>query len=185
MPATSARYVCFTPKCLYRHIIRQTHTAGTEDLYGYWHSEIRMVGTITLSVCYRTKALPSFTLQVSHHGANLMDLVIFHGISLLDNGRSAIAAGEKVQLCYASHEVWGLLLTADGISALPFSVEAAQLALFLGMTACSLRFLPQYLTTTAQPREPLKKGRNLDSCLLCCCSLTKDTVHLIACACPI
>ena len=67
-------------------------TAGAEDLYGYGHSKFGMVGTITFSVRYGTKALQSFTFQVSRHGANLVGLALFSdlGFSLLDNTASTI-----------------------------------------------------------------------------------------------
>nr|XP_033937981.1 dynein heavy chain 1, axonemal-like [Pseudochaenichthys georgianus] len=57
-----------------------------EDLYGYGHSKIGMAGTITFAVRYGTKALPAFTFQVSHEGANLMGFDCFSLQKLLDAG---------------------------------------------------------------------------------------------------
>ncbi|KAF0039087.1 hypothetical protein F2P81_009571 [Scophthalmus maximus] len=70
----------------------RTSTAGAEDLYGYGHSKIGMVGTIAFSVCYGTKTLPSVTFQVSRHGRNLMGMDLFCdlGFSFLDYTGSAI-----------------------------------------------------------------------------------------------
>ncbi|KAK5895592.1 hypothetical protein CgunFtcFv8_009272 [Champsocephalus gunnari] len=70
----------------------RTITADAEDLYGDGHSKIGMAGTITLAVRYGTKALPAFTFQVSHQGANLMgfDLFCELGFTLVDNSGAAI-----------------------------------------------------------------------------------------------
>ncbi|KAF3858804.1 hypothetical protein F7725_012005 [Dissostichus mawsoni] len=70
----------------------RTLTADAEDLYGYGHSKIGMAGTITFAVRYGTKALPAFTFQVSHQGANLMgfDLFCELGFTLVDNSGAAI-----------------------------------------------------------------------------------------------
>ncbi|KAJ8346671.1 hypothetical protein SKAU_G00280720 [Synaphobranchus kaupii] len=70
----------------------RTFKADAEDLYGYGHNKIGMVGTITFSVRYGTKALPSFTFQVSRQGANLLgfDLFCALGFSVMDNTGSAI-----------------------------------------------------------------------------------------------
>lgn len=61
--------------------------AGAEDLYGYGHTKIGMVGTATFSVRYGSKTLPAFTFQVSRQGANLLgfDLFCALGFSITDN----------------------------------------------------------------------------------------------------
>ncbi|CAK6974056.1 uncharacterized protein LOC114461062 [Scomber scombrus] len=56
---------------------RQTIKASAEDLYGYGHTKIGMVGTTTFSVRYGCRALPAFTFQVSRHGANLLRIDLF------------------------------------------------------------------------------------------------------------
>ena len=80
-------------RCVYRQSTvwrlfpRQTIKAGVEDLYGYGHTKIGMVGTTTFSVCYGSRALPAFTFQVSRHGSNLLgfDLFCALGFSITDN----------------------------------------------------------------------------------------------------
>lgn len=58
-----------------------------EELYGYGHIKIGMVGTTTFSACYGPKTLPAFTFQVSRHCANLLgfDLFCALGFSVTDN----------------------------------------------------------------------------------------------------
>ena len=70
----------------------RTLTADAETLYGYGHTKIGMVGTITFTVNYGTRTLPSFTFQVARQGANLMgyDLFCDLGFSLMDNTGSTI-----------------------------------------------------------------------------------------------
>ncbi|XP_019737023.1 uncharacterized protein K02A2.6-like [Hippocampus comes] len=60
---------------------------GTEDLFGYGHTKIDMVGTATFSVRYGARTLPAFTFQVSRKGANLLgfDLFCALGFSITDN----------------------------------------------------------------------------------------------------
>lgn len=66
---------------------RQTIKAGAEELYGYGHTKISMMGTVTFSVRYGSRTLPAFTFQVSRHGANLLgfDLFCALGFSITDN----------------------------------------------------------------------------------------------------
>ncbi|KAF3835719.1 hypothetical protein F7725_028277 [Dissostichus mawsoni] len=123
----------------------RTLTADAEDLYGYGHSKIGMAGTITFAVRYGTKALPAFTFQVSHQGANLMgfDLFCELGFTLVDNSGAAI-----LSVGSPWHQRWpalfsglgcltafdhqpllkpefvGFRLTADGLSPLHSNVEA-------------------------------------------------------------
>lgn len=61
--------------------------ADAEELYGYGHAKIGMVGTATFSVCYGSKTLPAFSFHVSRHGANLLgfDLFCAQGFSVTDN----------------------------------------------------------------------------------------------------
>lgn len=51
--------------------------AVEEDLDGYGHTKIGIIGTATYSVCYGSKVVPAFTFQVSVHGANLIDFDLF------------------------------------------------------------------------------------------------------------
>ncbi|KAI3364020.1 hypothetical protein L3Q82_010785, partial [Scortum barcoo] len=71
---------------------RQLIKAGAEELYGYGHTRIGMVGTCTFSVRYGSRFLPAFTFQVSRHGANLLgfDLFCALGFSITDNTGTAI-----------------------------------------------------------------------------------------------
>ncbi|XP_057713151.1 uncharacterized protein K02A2.6-like [Corythoichthys intestinalis] len=66
---------------------RMTVKPGTEDLFGYGHTKIDMVGTATFSVRYGARTLPAFTFQVSRKGANLLgfDLFCALGFSITDN----------------------------------------------------------------------------------------------------
>ena len=66
---------------------RQTVRADAEELYGYGHAKIGMVGTTTFAVRYGSRALPAFTFQVSRHGTNLLgfDLFCALGFSIMDN----------------------------------------------------------------------------------------------------
>ncbi|KAJ8349338.1 hypothetical protein SKAU_G00244680 [Synaphobranchus kaupii] len=61
----------------------RTLKADAEDLYGYGHNKIGMVGTITFSVRYGTKDLPSFAFQVSRQGANLLGFDLFCALGCL------------------------------------------------------------------------------------------------------
>ncbi|KAI3360335.1 hypothetical protein L3Q82_014649 [Scortum barcoo] len=71
---------------------QQLIKAGAEELYGYGHTRIGMVGTCTFSVRYGYRFLPAFTFQVSRHGANLLgfDLFCALGFSITDNTGTAI-----------------------------------------------------------------------------------------------
>lgn len=94
------------------HFLLRT-LANAVDLYGYGHSKIGMVGTIMFSVRYGTKALPAFTFQVSHQGANLMgfDLFCELGFTLVDNYGAAIL-GPSV--CSPWHQRWPALFSGLG-----------------------------------------------------------------------
>ncbi|KAI3358905.1 hypothetical protein L3Q82_015296 [Scortum barcoo] len=67
-------------------------TAGAEELYGYGHAKIGMVGTCTFSVSYGSRFLLAFTFELSRHGANLLgfDLFCALGFSITDNTGTAI-----------------------------------------------------------------------------------------------
>ncbi|XP_028299780.1 uncharacterized protein LOC114461693 [Gouania willdenowi] len=73
---------------------RHTIKAGAEELYGYGHTKINMLGTATFSVRYGSRTLPAFTFQVSRHGANLLgfDLFCALGFAITDNLGAAILA---------------------------------------------------------------------------------------------
>ena len=66
---------------------RQTIRADAEELYGYGHAKIGMVGTTTFAVRYGSRALPAFTFQVSRQGTNLLGFYLFCalGLSIMDN----------------------------------------------------------------------------------------------------
>lgn len=86
-------------------------TADAVDLYGYGHSKIGMVGTITCAVRYGTKALPAFTFQVSRQGANLMgfDLFCKLGFTLVDySGAAILSVGSPW------HQRWPALFSGLG-----------------------------------------------------------------------
>lgn len=64
----------------------------TTHLRGYGDSRIDPMGSITVTVSYGTRVLPSFVLNVARRGANLMGLDLFTalGFSLVDTGGAAI-----------------------------------------------------------------------------------------------
>ncbi|KAK5608808.1 hypothetical protein CRENBAI_019835 [Crenichthys baileyi] len=71
---------------------RQHIEVGAETLNDYGHAKIIMVGIITFSVCYGSRTLPMFTVQVSQHGDNLLGFDFFCtlGFSITDNTGSTI-----------------------------------------------------------------------------------------------
>ncbi|KAI3367270.1 hypothetical protein L3Q82_008316 [Scortum barcoo] len=89
---TAASRSLFSESTVRQLFPRQSITAGAEELYGYSHAKIGMVGTCAFSVRYGSRFLLAFTFQVFRHGANLLgfDLFCALGFSIMDNTGTAI-----------------------------------------------------------------------------------------------
>ena len=69
-----------------------TLSTSSARLCGYGNSKIELAGALSVAVRYGARALPSFTFQVSRHGADLMgmDLLSGLGFTLLDAEGSTV-----------------------------------------------------------------------------------------------
>lgn len=101
-----------TVKRLFPH---RTLTASTEELYSYGHSKIQMEDTISFTVRYGDKTLPSFTFQVSHQGTNLMgfDLFCESGLAPCQLARLGSRIGRLCSVAWAASPPLTISLSSD------------------------------------------------------------------------